>query len=40
MDTSPLINNYEDEYLNFVINTSLQDFDLTGKQIGFLFAGR
>jgi len=40
IDTFQVLNNYEGKYLNFVYKISVKDFDLAGKKVGFLHAGK
>ena len=40
VDSSLILNSCEGTYLNFVFKISVKDFDLIGKKVGFLHAGK
>ena len=39
VDNSPLLNCYESAYFNVIFKNSLNDFNFTGKKVGFIKAG-
>lgn len=39
VDDSPLLNEYESDYFNYVYKESLNKFDFSGKKIGFIYSG-
>ncbi|AIQ00214.1 hypothetical protein Q787_11480 [Ornithobacterium rhinotracheale H06-030791] len=36
VDSSPILNEYEGKYLNFIFKISPQDFNFIGKKVGFI----
>ena len=39
-DNSSILNEYEGKYLNYIFNIDPQDFNLVGKQVGFITRGK